>query len=140
DHGIIAAQGSAAEVVDRQQPVPGLYVHDVKVIEGGFEAGLTVRVEVNEDRRTGAMRHHTGTHILHAALRETLGSHVKQAGSLVAPDRLRFDYTHFAPLTDREVQEIEEKINRVVFRNLPVQTKVMALNDAIATGAMAFFG
>ena len=63
------------------------------------------------------------THILHAVLRETLGTHVKQAGSLVAPDRLRFDYTHFAPLTDREIEEIEEKINQIVFKNLPVQTQ-----------------
>ena len=77
---------------------------------------------------------------LHAVLRETLGTHVKQAGSLVAPDRLRFDYTHFAPLTDREIEEIEQKINQVVFRNLPVQTRVMEINEAIAEGALAFFG
>jgi alanyl-tRNA synthetase len=73
-------------------------------------------------------------------LRETLGTHVKQAGSLVAPDRLRFDYTHFAPLTDREIEEIEEKINRIVFRNIAVKTEVMEINQAIGKGALAFFG
>jgi len=73
-------------------------------------------------------------------LRETLGIHVKQAGSLVEPDRLRFDYTHFAPLTDREIEEIEQKINQIVFKNLPVQTQVMDVNRAVAAGALAFFG
>jgi alanyl-tRNA synthetase len=95
---------------------------------------------VDDDRRRRIAANHTGTHILHAILRETLGTHVKQAGSLVAPDRLRFDYTHFAPLTDREIEEIEQKINQVVFRNLPVQTQVMEINKAVAAGALAFFG
>src|SRR5205814_1370935 len=76
----------------------------------------------------------------HAVLRETLGIHVKQAGSLVEPDRLRFDYTHFAALTDREIEEIEQKINQIVFKNLPVQTQVMDVNRAVAAGALAFFG
>src|SRR5437773_7708851 len=99
-----------------------------------------VQAHVDEERRLRIAANHTGTHILHAVLRETLGTHVKQAGSLVAPDRLRFDYTHFAPLTDREIEEIEQKINRIVFRNLPVQTNVMDINQAIAGGALAFFG
>ncbi|PYQ55216.1 MAG: alanine--tRNA ligase, partial [Acidobacteria bacterium] len=140
DHGIIAAQGSAAEVVDTQQPVPGLYVHDVKVIEGGFEAGTTVRVEVNEDRRTGAMRHHTGTHLLHAALRETLGTHVKQAGSLVAPDRLRFDFSHYQGVGPRELTHIQNRVNEQILRNAPVQTRIMGREEALAYGALAFFG
>ena len=96
--------------------------------------------QVDSERRRRIAANHTGTHIRHAVLRETLGTHVKQAGSLVAPDRLRFDYTHFAPLTDREIQEIEQKINDVVFKNLPVQTRVMDINSAIAGGALAFFG
>jgi alanyl-tRNA synthetase len=96
DRGVIASAGSTAEVTDCTLPVPGLYLHQVKVAAGGFEAGMTVRAEVDVDRRTGAMRHHTATHLLHAALRETLGVHVKQAGSLVAPDRLRFDFSHYA--------------------------------------------
>src|SRR5438270_1238362 len=99
-----------------------------------------VQAQVDEDRRARIAANHTGTHILHAVLRETLGTHVKQAGSLVAPDRLRFDYTHFAPLTDREIEEIEQKINRIVFRNMPVQTEVMESSQAICKGALAFFG
>src|SRR5437764_12738653 len=99
-----------------------------------------VLAQVEEERRRRIAANHTGTHILHAVLRETLGIHVKQAGSLVEPDRLRFDYTHFAPLTDREIEEIEQKINRIVFRNMPVQTEIMEINQAIARGALAFFG
>jgi len=99
-----------------------------------------VEAHVDEERRRRIAANHTGTHILHAVLRETLGTHVKQAGSLVAPDRLRFDYTHFAPLTDREIEEIEQKINQIVFRNLAVDTKVMEINQAVAAGALAFFG
>ena len=98
DRGVIASDGSAAEVTDTTSPLPGLYVHQVRVTHGGFERGMVVRAEVDAERRAGAMRHHTGTHLLHAALRETLGPHVKQAGSLVAPDRLRFD---FSPLRAR---------------------------------------
>jgi len=99
-----------------------------------------VQAQVDEERRRRIAANHTGTHILHAVLRETLGTHVKQAGSLVAPDRLRFDYAHFAPLTDREIEEIEQKINQVVFKNLPVQTQVMEIAQAVAAGALAFFG
>src|SRR5204862_7222585 len=102
--------------------------------------GDQVQAQVDEERRLRIAANHTGTHILHAVLRNTLGTHVKQAGSLVAPDRLRFDYTHFAPLTDREIEEIEQKINRIVFRNLPLQTEIMEINQAIARGALAFFG
>jgi alanyl-tRNA synthetase len=140
DHGIIAGQGSAAEVVDTHQPVPGLYVHDVKVTTGGFESGMIVRVQVDESRRAGAMRNHTGTHLLHAALRETLGPHVKQAGSLVAPDRLRFDFSHYAGLGPRELTHIQNRVNEQILRNAPVQTRVMGREEALAEGALAFFG
>ena len=140
DHGIIAAPGSAAEVVDTHQPVPGLYVHDVKVTAGGFEAGMTVRVQVDENLRAGAMRNHTGTHLLHAALRETLGTHVKQAGSLVAPDRLRFDFSHYQGVGARELTHIQNRVNEQILRNAPVQTRVMGREEALAEGALAFFG
>jgi alanyl-tRNA synthetase len=140
DHGIIAAPGSAAEVVDTHQPVPGLYVHDVKVTTGGFEAGMTVRVQVDENLRAGAMRNHTGTHLLHAALRETLGTHVKQAGSLVAPDRLRFDFSHYQGVGPRELTHIQNRVNEQILRNTPVQTRVMGREEALAEGALAFFG
>ncbi len=107
---------------------------------GKLAIGDDVQAQVDEERRRRIAANHTGTHILHAVLRDVLGTHVKQAGSLVAPDRLRFDYSHFAPLTPAEIQEIEKRINSIVFRNLPVQTEVMEINDAIASGAIAFFG
>jgi alanyl-tRNA synthetase len=140
DHGVIAAQGSAAEVFDCDLPVPGLYVHHVRVLNGGFEAGMTVRVQVDENLRAGAMRNHTGTHLLHAALRETLGPHVKQAGSLVAPDRLRFDFSHYQGLGPPDLAQIQNRVNEQVLRNAPVQTKVMGREEALAYGALAFFG
>jgi alanyl-tRNA synthetase len=140
DHGSITAAGSAAEVVDTHAPVPGLYVHDVTVKTGGFEQGLRVRVEVDELLRTGAMRHHTGTHLLHAALRDTLGSHVKQAGSLVAPDRLRFDFSHYQGVGPQELSHIQNSVNEQILKNKPVQTKVMGREEALAYGALAFFG
>jgi alanyl-tRNA synthetase len=140
DTGALTAPGTAVRVIDTSSPLRGVVVHKVEVEFGKLAMDDEVEAHVDSDRRRRIAANHTGTHILHAALRDTLGTHVKQAGSLVAPDRLRFDYTHFAPLTDREVQEIEAKINRVVFDNLPVETRVMDLNEAVASGAIAFFG
>jgi alanyl-tRNA synthetase len=129
-----------ARVLDTYSPVRGLVVHKVRLEHGRLATGDEIDAQVDEERRRRIAANHTGTHILHAALRDVLGPHVKQAGSLVAPDRLRFDYSHFAPLTAAEIQEIERRINSVVFRNLPVQTQEMEINDAIAGGAIAFFG
>jgi len=140
DTGRLTCAGGVARVTDTYAPVRGVIVHRVEMELGRLSVGDTVQAQVDEDRRQRIAANHTGTHILHAVLRETLGTHVKQAGSLVAPDRLRFDYTHFAPLTDREIEEIEYKINHVVFQNLPVQTTVMDVNQAVAAGALAFFG
>jgi len=140
DSGTLTSPNGVAKVVDTYAPVRGVVVHKVELEFGKLSIGDEVQGQVDQERRRRIAANHTGTHILHAALRETLGTHVKQAGSLVAPDRLRFDYTHFAPLTDREIEEIEQKINQVVFRNLPVQTRVMEINEAISEGALAFFG
>jgi alanyl-tRNA synthetase len=140
DHGIIAAQGSAAEVFDCDAPVPGLYRHKVKVTTGGFEPGMRVRVQVDENLRLGAMRNHTGTHLLNAALREVLGTHVKQAGSLVTPDRLRFDFSHYQGLQPRELTHIQNRVNEQILRNAPVRTLEMGREEALAYGALAFFG
>ena len=140
DTGTITSPGGAARVLDTYAPVRGVVVHKVEVEFGKLSVQDEVQAQVDDERRRRIAANHTGTHILHAVLRDTLGTHVKQAGSLVAPDRLRFDYTHFAPLTDREIQEIEEKINQVVFKNLPVETRVMDMNQAISGGALAFFG
>jgi alanyl-tRNA synthetase len=140
DIGTLTSPSGVARVIDTYSPVRGVIVHKIRVEYGKLMTGEQVQAHVDEDRRARIAANHTGTHILHAVLRETLGTHVKQAGSLVAPDRLRFDYTHFAPLTDREIEEIEEKINRIVFRNIRVQTEVMDINQAISKGALAFFG
>jgi len=140
DHGVIASDGSAAEVTDCTMPVPGLYVHHVKVTAGGFERGMTVRAQVHPHFRAGAMRNHTGTHLLHAALRETLGPHVKQAGSLVTPDRLRFDFSHYTGLGPRELRHIENRVNGEILKGTALLTKVMGREEALAYGALAFFG
>ena len=140
DHGVIASDGSAAEVTDTTSPLPGLHVHHVRVSHGGFERGMMVRAEVDAGRRAGAMRHHTGTHLLHAALRQMLGPHVKQAGSLVAPDRLRFDFSHYAPVSPRELRHIENRVNAEILRDARLESKVMGREEALAYGALAFFG
>ncbi len=140
DRGVIAAEGAAADVVDCRLPVPGLYSHHVKVTAGGFEAGMTVRCEVDAAHRAGAMRHHSATHLLHAALREILGPHVKQAGSLVAPDRLRFDFSHYAGVTPRELRHLENRVNGEILRNTGLETRVMGREEALSYGALAFFG
>ena len=116
DAGTLTSPDGVARVLDTVAPVRGVIVHKVELEFGKLSIGSEVQAQVDEERRRRIAANHTGTHVLHAVLRETLGTHVKQAGSLVAPDRLRFDYTHFAPLTDREIEEIEQKINQVVFR------------------------
>ena len=140
DHGVVSADGSAAEVTGCTLPVLGLYVHRVKVTAGGFETGMLVRADVDPHFRAGTMRNHTGTHLLHAALREVLGPHVKQAGSLVAPDRLRFDFTHYSQVTPPELRHIENRVNSEVLKNARLETKVMEREQALAYGALAFFG
>jgi len=140
DSGTLTSPNGAARILNTYAPVRGVIVHKAEIEFGKLTVKDEVQAQVDQERRRHIAANHTGTHILHAVLRETLGTHVKQAGSLVAPDRLRFDYTHFAPLTDREIEEIEQKINQIVFRNLPVQTQVMEINQAVAAGALAFFG
>jgi alanyl-tRNA synthetase len=140
DTGSLAADGLAAEVEDARRPVPGLVLHRVRVKRGTLRRGQTVRAAVDEARRRMTAKNHTATHLLHAALRQTLGDHVKQAGSLVAPDRLRFDFTHFSPLSPHEVDRIEESVNAQVWENRGVTTQVMSLDEALASGAMALFG
>ena len=140
DRGVLARDGSAAEVTDTTSPLPGLHVHHVRVTQGGFEPGMLVRAEVDAERRAGAMRHHTATHLLNAALRETLGPHVKQAGSLVAPDRLRFDFSHYAGVTPREQRHLENRVNAEILRDQRVVQQEMGREEALAYGALAFFG
>ena len=140
DHGVLAGEAAAAEVTGCRLPVPGLHVHDVVVKDGAFEAGTSVRAQVDPHSRASSMRHHTATHLLHAALRQVLGPHVKQAGSLVAPDRLRFDFTHYAPVSPSELRHLEDLVNREILSDAPVETRVMERDQALAYGALAFFG
>ena len=140
DTGTFTSSTGAAKVIDTQSPVPGVVLHRVVLDFGEFSLDQEVSVHVDGERRSRIAANHTGTHLLHAVLRDTLGVHVKQVGSLVATDRLRFDYTHYAGLTDREIEEIEGRINHIVLENHPVSTKEMELNEAIDTGATAFFG
>jgi alanyl-tRNA synthetase len=120
---------------------PGLpRAHRVRVTRGVLQVGMPVTTEVASGIRDATRRHHTATHLLHAALRQVLGPHVKQAGSLVAPDRLRFDFVHFSPVTTEQLLEIERIVNEQVLKNTPVETEVRSTQEAIAAGAMALFG
>jgi alanyl-tRNA synthetase len=139
DKGELLGEAAKFEVRDTLKPVEGLIVHIGAVKRGSFRTGDAVLAKVDADLRQDTVRHHTATHILHAVLRSVLGEHVKQAGSLVAPDRLRFDFSHYTALSDREKERIEELVNQRIVENHPVETKVMAIDQAISTGAMALF-
>ena len=129
-----------ASVLDTYSPAQGLIVHKVKVEKGTLKVSDTVTAEVDVEKRDATRRNHTATHLMHAALREVLGTHVKQAGSVVAPNYLRFDFSHYQPLTRTEIEEIENLVNYHILRNEPVQTDEMAIEDAMRSGAMALFG
>jgi len=134
------AQPFIATVIDTYSPAQGLIVHKVKVEKGTLKVGDVVTAEVDVEKRDATRRNHTATHLMHAALREVIGTHVKQAGSVVAPNYLRFDFTHYQPLTDAEIEEIERLVNYYILRNEPVQTDEMAVEEAMRSGAMALFG
>jgi alanyl-tRNA synthetase len=128
-----------ADVSGAYYPVAGLVAHRVTAKET-LRVGDRVTVVADADRRSRVMRNHTGTHLVHAALRNILGPHVKQAGSLNAPDRLRFDFSHFAPLDAEELRDIEQQVNDEIRLNTELVTNVSSLDDALASGALAFFG
>ena len=129
-----------ARVADTYSPVQGLIIHKVRIEKGSLKVGDTVTAEVDVFTRDATRRNHTATHLVHAALREVLGAHVKQAGSVVAPNYLRFDFTHYQQMTDEEMQEVERLVNEQILRNVTVNTDVMPVEDAIRGGAMALFG
>ncbi len=140
DSGVIETDSGRFAVQDTQKLLPDLHVHVGKVVEGCIRAGSVARFEVDHARRARIRRNHTATHLMHAALREILGEHVKQAGSLVNSDRLRFDFSHFQALTKEELERIEARVNAEIWANYPVETKLMTQEDAVASGAMALFG
>ena len=140
DTGILEGENSEAIVHNTVPLAPGYSAHEVKCIRGTFQIGQVVKAHVDVDRRLNIAKNHTATHLLHASLRNLVGFHVKQAGSLVAPDRLRFDFTHYTGLSPEEISEIENMVNAIIMKNSPVKTSEKDLNDAIAEGAMALFG
>ncbi|HYL80296.1 MAG TPA: alanine--tRNA ligase-related protein, partial [Candidatus Acidoferrum sp.] len=140
DVGTLTADGAVAEVLDTRRPVPALVLHSVRMKRGRLTTGQRVGAVVDNSRRKLTAKNHTATHLLHAALRQVLGDHVKQAGSLVAPDRLRFDFSHFSPLTSHEMDRIEELVNEQGWENRSLTTEVMDLDRALTLGAMALFG
>ena len=139
DTGIISAGQNKARVIDTIYR--GSSISQVIEASGGsFQVGDEVEVQVDLERRRSTMKNHTATHLLQAALRKVLGPHIKQAGSLVAPDRLRFDFTHFAPLSPAEIERIEDEVNSQIWKNSQVVTTVMHLDEAMGSGAIALFG
>ncbi len=140
DSGVISGENGVFAVHDTQKSPKGVFLHHGKMLKGTIKRGEPVKAKVDESKRWNTMSHHTATHLLHAALREVLGEHVKQAGSLVTPNRLRFDFTHFSGLSPGEILQIEEIVNQKIWEDIPVTTKIMTLDEAFKTGAMAFFG
>ncbi|WP_020086489.1 alanine--tRNA ligase [Hyphomicrobium zavarzinii] len=141
DEGVIrGAKGALFRVTDTQKKLGDLFVHFGKVEKGSFKSGEAVELEVDHERRTATRANHSATHLLHEALRQVLGLHVAQKGSLVSPERLRFDFVHQKPMTADEIAEVEKLANEIVLQNSPVETRLMALEDAKASGAMALFG
>ncbi|MCZ6866035.1 MAG: alanine--tRNA ligase [Chloroflexi bacterium] len=140
DAGTITGPNGIFNVQDTQSPIAGLIVHRGSVAQGDISLGDTVTAQVDPTRRIDTARNHSGTHLLHASLRSVLGPHVRQAGSLVAPDRLRFDYSHVSPLAREELQEIQSLANQKVREDLKVSTRETTYAEAIGEGALAFFG
>jgi alanyl-tRNA synthetase len=140
DRGMIIGPQGKARVVNTMAVGEGLVLHQAEVVEGSLALGQTVHLKVAEGKRRRTAAHHTATHLLQAALREVLGEHVKQAGSLVNPDRLRFDFTHFSPLTREECARVEKIVNESIRANKEVSTAVLDREEAMRGGATALFG
>ncbi|RWO82306.1 MAG: alanine--tRNA ligase [Mesorhizobium sp.] len=140
DTGVISGEGFSIEISDTQKKADGLFVHLGKVADGTVDTGATVELKVDHARRSRLRANHSATHLIHEALREVLGTHVAQKGSLVAPERLRFDISHNKPISPDEIEQVERMANEIVVQNSPVITRLMSVDGAIAEGAMALFG
>ncbi len=140
DRGAIRWEGGEARVLDTRKPVAGLIAHEVEVVSGRLAVGAAVHLDVDGGRRQRTRLNHTATHLLHAALRAVLGEHVVQKGSLVAPDRLRFDFVHHKALSPEELDRVEDLVNARILDNIEVETRITSLAEARAAGAMALFG
>ena len=140
DRGVIKTESLVMDVEDTIKPLPNLIVHKGKIVKGELREGDIVHLIVDKELRGASALNHTATHILHEALREVLGNHVKQAGSQVGSDRLRFDFSHFSAMTDGEIRRVEAIVNEKVRENLSVETRVMSPDEAVKEGATALFG
>ena len=140
DTGVMTADGVRFKVTDTQKKAGDVFVHTGTVEKGTLKPGAALLLEVDHARRSAIRRNHSATHLLHEALRQVLGDHVAQKGSLVAPDRLRFDFSHPKPVTAEELEKVEDLANEYVLQNSPVTTRLMALDDARTSGARALFG
>jgi len=140
DTGVLTGEGVKVRVTDTQKKVGDLFVHLGTVEKGTLKVGTALQLEVDHARRSSIRAHHSATHLLHEALRQVLGDHIAQRGSLVAPDRLRFDFVHPKPITAEELARVEDIANDVVLENDEVTTRIMAVDDAREAGARALFG
>jgi alanyl-tRNA synthetase len=140
DTGTVSTGSAHLRVLAASRPFPDLIIHRVAVESGTIRQGEAVDLKVATGERQATARNHTATHLLQSALRQVLGDHVKQAGSLVAPDRLRFDFTHFSAMTDDELRRVEELVNGYIMENAPVHAREMELAEAMGSGATALFG
>ena len=140
DRGTLSGPEGLVDITETTRPAPMLILHKGTVRQGRIREGERLHLTVNASTRQDAARNHTATHLVHAALRDLLGPHVKQYGSLVGPNRLRFDFAHFRPLSSRDIDEIESTVNEEIRKNEAVSTEVMSIQDAVAKGALAFFG
>ena len=140
DTGTLEAAGARGVVKSLLMPIKGRRLHVIYLTEGELKTGETVTLTLDTQQRNAIARNHTATHLAHAALRAVLGNHVKQAGSLVEPDKLRFDFSHFKKVSEQELAEIEQIVNRKIMENIPVETEIRDIEEARAQGAMALFG
>jgi len=140
DRGVISSSQGRGEVLDTSKSETGVFLHKVRVVEGSLFSGMEVDLEVDRERRRRIAANHTATHLLQAALRQVLGEHVKQAGSLVEEGRLRFDFTNFSPLSAEEICRVEELVNAAVRENIPADIQEMDKEEAQKSGATALFG
>lgn len=140
DQGELIGENVRGEISDTLKPIPDLFVHKISKLQGEISIHKSYRLQVSTHIRKATARNHTATHLLHAVLRETLGDHVKQEGSYVGPEHLRFDFNHFIGLTRRELDKIEDTVNTRIRENVSVLTEVMGIDEALEKGALAFFG